>query len=152
MGNRCESAICESRAEAAVSAIWHHIGDGQHYCGCRDAPGAGFEVRHDDDEQSVLVTPENIRISKKAFVAALQYLVEHDHDHHEPCPVRSNSHPLRAGPLCRATRDANANVRCIDYILPILASRRIVHLDDGPPARTWLTHVFLHTEPHAPAP
>lgn len=143
MRNRCESAICESHSEATIDAIWHLIGDGQRYAphGVSDID---FEILHETDRPFVRIVPHDIRIARAAFVVALQFLIENGHDRLSPCEVVSDEDLRRTGLLCRATRDANGGVRCIDYILPILARRRIVAIEVAACRTAWLTHAFLY--------
>ncbi|MBC7206059.1 MAG: hypothetical protein H5U27_06050 [Methyloversatilis sp.] len=144
MRNRCESAICESHSEATIDAIWHLIGDGQRYA-THGAPDIDFEILHETDRPFVRIVPHDIRIARAAFVVALQFLIENGHDRLSPCEVVSDDDLRRTGLLCRATRDANGGVRCIDYILPILAQQRIVAIEVTACRTAWLTHAFLHT-------
>jgi hypothetical protein len=143
MRNRCESAICDSHSEATIDAIWHLIGDGQRYA-THDAPDTDFEILHEADRPAVRIVPHDIRIARAAFVVALQFLIENGHDRLSPCEVESDDDLRRTGLLCRATRDANGGVRCIDYILPVLARHRIVATEVAAFRTVWLTHAFLH--------
>ena len=78
-----------------------------------------------------------VPIQKTAFVAALHYLRQNQHNSSNKCEIRSSSDPAVSGPLCRVSRKYNNGVRCINYILPILASHGIVSIDGTRPNRTW---------------
>lgn len=87
---------------------------------------------------SITISPQNITISKQAFLAALSHLTGNHHTQGNPCQIRSSNTPKKAGPLCQAARKVNNNVRCINYILPILAAAGIVGINGKRPNTTWL--------------
>jgi hypothetical protein len=93
------------------------------------------------DHNSVTIMPQSngLNITRAAFEAALHYLVEFNHTVDNTCEIRSNNRRDDAGPLCIATRGQNHNVRCINYILPILAHNNLVDINgEQRPNTTWL--------------
>lgn len=97
------------------------------------------------DHNSVTIIPQSngLNITRAAFEAALHHLVEFNHTAENTCEIRSNNRRDDAGPLCIATRGQNRNVRCINYILPILAHNNLVGINghrtrEHPRNTTWL--------------
>ena len=70
--------------------------------------------------QKIKIKPPNISITKESFLATLHYLIQNEYHFKNQCEIRSSNSRKSAGPLCIASRDKNSNVRCINYILPIL--------------------------------
>ena len=62
-----------------------------------------------------------LQITTHTFSTAMFYLIRNDHNINHPINLESNDTPNLSGPLCLATRLANNNIRCINYIAPILA-------------------------------
>jgi hypothetical protein len=77
-------------------------------------------------------------ITKASFLATLYYLCQHNHDINNPIKIHSSNSSRKAGPLCQASRNKNSNVRCINYILPILKDFQIVDINSFRPNKTWL--------------
>ena len=67
-----------------------------------------------------LASGNTLSIISGAFTAAMHYLIRNGHDLANAIDIRSNNNPNLCGPLCHITRIKNNNVRCINYILPIL--------------------------------
>lgn len=79
-----------------------------------------------------------ISIQRDAFLATLRYLIENHHIESNRCEIRSSNDINLAGPLCRASRSANNNVRVINYIAPILAAIGFLRIDGNQPNTTWI--------------
>lgn len=87
------------------------------------------------NENSITIVPQRngLIIPRAAFEGALHYLVANNHIANHICEIRS-SNTLR-----RAARAQNRNVRCINYILPILAQNNLIGINGGiNPNTTWL--------------
>jgi hypothetical protein len=120
--------------------IWPELASGQKFRTPDKRRGVDFQVAS--------IAPEHMRIRtigstfvpihRQAFENAIHYLKTSNHYSDNPCAIRSNNDRELAGPLCVASRDGNHNVRCINYILPILESFRIVGIDGKRPNKTWL--------------
>ena len=131
-----ESDMCEI-CEKRVSKIWPEVPKGKLHRTPDLHRGKGFYVEKKSAE-SIRIVPQNILITRSSFVAAIHYLFEDRHYVNNPCQIRSSNSKKKAGPLCIASRDKNSNVRCINYILPILQSFQIVGIDPIQPNKTWL--------------
>ena len=90
------------------------------------------------NENEIRIAPQDISISKESFINALHYLRANQHFINSPCEIRSNNNRNQAGPLCIAARDSNNNVRCINYIVPILRNFGLVGISGNQPNSTWL--------------
>lgn len=97
----------------------------------------------------VSITPENItiktegeteiNINRAAFMAAIDYLQQHNHFTANKVRIGSNKVYEYASHLCRAIRDANgANIMISTYVIPILAEMGLVGIDCSCPNRTWI--------------
>lgn len=120
-----------------VNGVWGNFPVGRNFRTPDASRGKDFEIAHVEDDR-IIIAPQNIIIYREAFVRAIHYLRVHNHDINNPCEVRSNNDYNLAGPLCRASREANQNVRCINYVLPILSILGIVGIDENRPNTTWL--------------
>lgn len=88
---------------------------------------------------AITIAPQNIQINRVSFADALHYLRENHHHTLNPCTIGSNDDPNLAGPLCRAARQNNqGQLRCINYILPILQNNGLVGIGCDQPNTTWL--------------
>jgi hypothetical protein len=92
------------------------------------------------NEKNIHIKPQNITISKESFISALHYLRANHHGRANPCEIKSSNDREHAGPLCRAARDKNNDVRCINYILPILRNYGLVGISGNQPNSTWLVN------------
>jgi hypothetical protein len=102
--------------------------------------GANFSISNINND-SLEITTRNgsiVEISKNAFVDVVHYLNNNNHNQNNQCQIKSSNNPEIAGPLCRISRQYNNNVRCINYILPILAEYGIVGIGPNRPNKTWL--------------
>lgn len=87
--------------------------------------------------QIQLNSGNDMDISRQAFLSANDFLHNSGHNSSRPCPIASNNDHGQAGPLCQATRAANDNVRCINYIVPILAQIGAVSFSGARPNTCW---------------
>jgi len=83
----------------------------------------------------------SLLIFRTSFEEAIDYLNDHGHSVGTKCRIESSSDPVKAGPLCLASR-ANSSVgygpRVITYILPILEQLGVVGIGSAKPNTTWL--------------
>jgi hypothetical protein len=123
-----------------IERIWQILAPGQVFKTPDFLRGANFSISNIvSDRLKIRTKNDNIvSISKDAFVNALYYLNINGHDKKNPCEIRSSTNPELAGPLCRISRQVTSNVRCINYILPILASFNLVAINGNRPNTTWL--------------
>jgi len=128
--------MCRS-CEVHVDGVWLHLAVGQSYRTPDENAGVAFEISK-VSAREIAISPQNILISRQAFSAALHYLCNNRHDAAHPCEIRSNNNPNLAGPLCREARSYNNNIRCINYIVPILAELEIVGIGSARPNTTWV--------------
>ena len=125
--------ICENR----VNGVWESLKVGQSFRTPDLYKGANFSIK-EKFSNKIKISPQNVSISKKSFSSTIHFLLENKHSFNNPCEVRSSNDRSSAGPLCIVSRDQNSNVRCINYILPILQENRLVGIDQGRPNKTWL--------------
>lgn len=79
-----------------------------------------------------------IEINRAALLAALDYLRHNKHIVANKVKIGSNKVYNQAGPLCRATRDANGvNIMVSTYVIPLLAETGLVGIDCCRPNKTW---------------
>jgi len=128
--------MCE-RCEKTISKLWVGLQPGEMYSTPDLARGKVFSV-HEKSVGGIRIDPQNMSITKEAFMATVHYLAENRHYSDNECEIHSSNSRENAGPLCRAARDKNHNVRCINYILPILQKFQIVGIDPARPNKTWL--------------
>jgi len=124
--------------ENALDEVWPQLNQQKQYSTPDSIKGKPFSI-YQISPENIKIVPQNITISRNAFAAAIHYLLENQHNLDHPCEIRSSNSREQAGPLCIAARDQNSDVRCINYILPILQNFNIVELDSGRPNKTWLT-------------
>lgn len=123
--------------ERIVSAAWQEIAEGQRYRTPDLYKGADFTIQT-KETNNIKIAPQNISITKGALIKTIHYLRSNNHDIDKPCEIRSSNNRTTAGPLCIAARDKNNNIRCINYILPILQKNVVVGIDPVRPNTTWL--------------
>ena len=126
--------------EAAINQIWQRLEIGRRYQTPDNTRHAEFEIA-DINDQRILIAPQNIHINRRAFVATLDFLRSNNHSEDNPCIIRSSNDPEFSGRLCAVSRNENDNVRCINYILPILEEFNVVTTDGNRPNRVWLNRV-----------
>ena len=124
--------------EAAINQIWQRLEIGRRYQTPDNIKHAEFEIA-DINDQRILIAPQNIHINRRAFVATLDFLRSNNHSEDNPCIIGSSNDPKSSGELCTVSRSKNDNVRCINYILPILEEFKVVTTDGSRPNRVWLT-------------
>ena len=125
------------RCERIINEIWPKLEIGKRYRTPDLKKGKDFYVE-EKTTQGLKIVPQNISITKEAFLSALHYLIQNEHNFRNQCEIRSSNSRRTSGPLCLTARDKNSNVRCINYILPILQGFQIVGIDPVPPNKTWL--------------
>lgn len=123
--------------DRTINEIWPKLETGKRYRTPDLYKGKDFYIQ-EKTTQALKIVPQNISVSKEAFLSALHYLIQNEHNFGNQCEIRSSNSRKTAGPLCLAARDKNSNVRCINYILPILQGFQIVGIDPIPPNKTWL--------------
>ena len=123
--------------ERKIDEVWRELRSGQTFRTPDFLRGVNFFLNHINNDYWI-INPQNIQISKEAFINTFHYLKSNDHYENNPCEIRSSNNPENAGPLCRTARRVNNNVRCINYILPILAEYEIVGINSNRPNKTWL--------------
>ncbi len=128
--------MCD-QCERIINEIWPKLETGKRYRTPDLNRGKDFLIE-EKTPQGLKIVPQNISITKEAFLSALHYLIQNEHNFRNQCEIRSSNSRRTAGPLCLTARDMNSNVRCINYILPILQGFRIVGIDPVPPNKTWL--------------
>ena len=123
-----------------IDGVWLNLSPGQGFKTPDNMRGSHFAVQSVDSEIIKIKTRRGtlVPIRRQAFENTLHYLRSHDHYLDNPCKIRSSNDRELAGPLCVASRDGNWNIRCINYILPILESSGIVVTDSRRPNKTWL--------------
>ncbi|MFT0213225.1 hypothetical protein VQ643_11580 [Pseudomonas sp. F1_0610] len=104
-----------------------------------NALGKEFSIKEVTEECVVLDSSNNnaIYISIDAFTAANTYLHENKHDINSPVPLGGSQGDEQGGELCKTTRALNKNVRCITYIVPILAEFGAVAFTGTRPNSCW---------------
>ena len=128
--------MCE-HCQKIMNKIWLKLKIGRRYRTPDLYKGKDFCIE-EKSSISIKIKPQNISITKKSFLAVLHYLIQNEHHFKNQCEIRSSNSRKAAGPLCLASRDKNSNVRCINYILPILQNFQIVGIDPVRPNKTWL--------------
>jgi hypothetical protein len=128
--------MCQ-QCEKTIDDMWRKLQVGQTFKTPDLYRGIDFQISKKDTDQ-LEISPQNISINKSAFLATVHYLRINDHDMDSPCEIRSSNNRSTAGPLCIAARDQNSNIRCINYILPILQKNVVVGINPVRPNSTWL--------------
>lgn len=129
-----------SQCEQDIENLWSRIRGGQQFRTPDIQRGAVFHILNIDTNEMTIQTQNGtlVPIRKSAFLAALHYLHANKHNKDHGCEIRSSNDPASAGPLCKASRDENGDVRCINYIVPILEASNIVAVDGNRPNKTWI--------------
>ena len=120
-----------------IDGVWKNLSAQQIFQTPDGARGISYTIAT-VDSSGINISPQNIRINKKAFSATIHYLKRKRHDRDHPIRIQSSNDPTMAGPLCTISRNKNNGVRCINYILPILNNLRIVGVDSRRPNKTWI--------------
>ena len=128
--------MCD-HCDRIISEIWPKLETGKRYRTPDLNKGKDFYIE-EKTTQGLKIVPQNISVTKQAFLSALHYLIQNEHIFRNQCEIRSSNSRRTAGPLCLTARDKNSNVRCINYILPILQGFQIVGIDPVAPNKTWL--------------
>lgn len=128
--------MCD-RCDRIINKMWPKLETGKRYRTPDLYKGKDFYIE-EKTSRGLKIVPQNISVTKEAFLSALHYLIQNEHNFRNQCEIRSSNSRKTAGPLCLISRDENSNVRCINYILPILQGFQIVGIDPVRPNRTWL--------------
>jgi hypothetical protein len=123
--------------ENIVSDLWKKLQISQQFRTPDLYKGKDFKIEEKSNIQ-IKIQPQNIVIRREAFSAAIHYLRENNHNMKTPCEIRSSNSAKLSGPLCKAARLQNNNVRCINYILPIFQKNVIAGVNPVRPNTTWL--------------
>ena len=123
-----------------IEDIWLELEEDQDYRTPDHNVGEVFSIT-EVNENNIRIKSQNIIISKKSFISALHYLRANHHGRTNPCEIRSNNDKKHAGPLCKVAHDENNNVRCINYILPILRNYGLVGISGNQPNSTRLVNL-----------
>jgi hypothetical protein len=129
--------MCSS-CDVQIDGVWTHLAVGQSYTTPDAIAGVPFTISR-LAANSIQISPQGVTVTREAFSDALHYLRANRHDQHNPCEIRSSDDPVLAGSLCSAARSRNANVRCINYVLPVLAALSIVGTGSARPNTAWVT-------------
>jgi len=117
--------------------VWRSVVVGQRFRTPDLHQGRWFRIGEKTPER-LTVLPQRVSVSKTAFAAAIHFLLTHRHGAKAPCEIRSSNDRAVAGPLCLAARNGNGDVRCINYILPILQHHAVVGINPQRPNTVWL--------------
>ncbi|MFH0974850.1 MAG: hypothetical protein V1874_03610 [Spirochaetota bacterium] len=128
--------MCE-HCQNIIEKVWSKLEEGRQFRTPDLYKGKNFFIK-EKYNQKITITPQNISITKESFSSTLHYLFQNDHYFKNQCEIRSSNSEKAAGPLCLVSRDKNSNVRCINYILPILQNYQIVDIYQKRPNKTWL--------------
>jgi hypothetical protein len=123
--------------ENYVQTKWRELLVGQQFRTPDNLNGEPFHISN-IDPTAIRIEPQAIGIAREAFIDTIHHLQQNGYFTGNPCAIGSSNTPAQSGPLCTASRQANDNVRCINYILPILADWGKVGIDGTRPNRTWL--------------
>jgi hypothetical protein len=121
----------------AVDLIWRSFKQGDTYTTPDKLKGVPFTISLIEHDR-IHILPQNLSIQRNAFVATVEYLQQNEHTPGKRCEIRSNNDRIKAGPLCQASRKENGNIRCINYIVPILKKFGVVDCDGNQPNTVWL--------------
>lgn len=120
-----------------TEAVWRNVAVGHRFRTPDLYKGKDFAIQEITKEK-LIISSQNISVSKSAFIAAIHFLKSNDNDIDSPCEIRSSNDRAAAGPLCLAARNENDGVRCINYVLPILQKNAVVGINPVRPNTTWL--------------
>ena len=123
--------------EKDINRVWASLKEGDTFRTPDNLKGAFFAISLIETDK-VWIDPQRIFINRNAFIAALYYLMRKQNYVNNQCEIRSNNNSKNAGPLCQASRNENNNVRCINYIIPILKTKSIVDYSGERPNKVWL--------------
>jgi hypothetical protein len=87
---------------------------------------------------SIILNSGNpLTVTRQAFFAANDFLINNNHNSNNPALIGSSNEDDESGPLCLATKEKNSNVRCINYIVPILTQIGAVGFSGNNPNTCW---------------
>lgn len=119
-----------------IEQVWDNLRVGDRFKTPDDQKGVYFSISRISSDM-ISIRPQGIAITRSAFEAALNYLWENNCHAGNKCEIMSKNDRREAGPLCQASRDENNNVRCINYIVPILKANGIVDFSGDRPNKVW---------------
>lgn len=128
--------MCSS-CDIQIDGVWSRLHINQTYVTPDEKRGTIFRKTSIDDK-TLKISPQNIFIKRFAFSAVLHYLRKNRHDHTNPCRIGSNKDPAFSSPLCLVAREKNNNVMCINYILSVLDTLKIVDINGSRPNTAWV--------------
>ena len=135
-GLKSETKMC-NQCEKILNRIWPLLDADKRYRTPDRCKGKDFYIK-EMTRQGLEIVPQNVSITREAFLSTLHFLIQNEHYFSNQCEIRSSNSRKTAGPLCLTSRDNNSNVRCINYILPILQGFQIIGIDSGRPNKTWI--------------
>ncbi len=124
--------------EKEISRVWEGLKRGDTFRTPDNSRGVIFSIARVNADKLFIHPQQGVSIHHSAFIAALDYLLETNSGVTNKCEIRSSNDSRKAGPLFRASRDKNNNVRCINYIVPILRAYGIVDCSGDRPNKVWL--------------
>jgi hypothetical protein len=104
-----------------------------------NAVGVPFSViaNNVDNVEVQLNSGNSMNICHSALFTTMLFLIRNGHDLLHPVNIESNDNPVLSGPLCTASRLQNNNIRCINYVLPILSHFGYVGISGTRPNSCW---------------
>ncbi|MFC1817144.1 hypothetical protein ACFL0M_14685 [Thermodesulfobacteriota bacterium] len=120
-----------------INRVWAKLKKGNTFRTPDNLRGTNFSIALIQADR-ILIDPQKIFIHRKAFIAALDYLFSNKNNVINKCEIKSNNDSEKAGPLCRASRKENHNIRCINYIIPILKANKLIDYSSDRPNKVWL--------------
>lgn len=125
---------------AAIDSIWLRTAEPRQLFTPDDSVSRSFNITASSQSTITIITERGstLVLQRAAFHSTLRYLILNSHRAENPCEIRSNDAYEDAGPLCRASRDANGRTRVINYIAPILADVGFITINGNRPNSVWL--------------
>ncbi|MFD1261257.1 hypothetical protein [Entomomonas asaccharolytica] len=124
-------------------SLWSQLRISQSFWIVDDIINEEFWIVDIDDITLEIRPQQNIKITKHAFVAVIDYLVEHNHFIDNACEVRTGDTYERSVPLSRVVQEANPYMTecCLNYVLAILKALGIVDITATRLNRVWLVEL-----------
>ncbi len=121
-------------------SLWPQLQISQSFWIIDDIVNEEFWIVDIDDITLEIRPQQNIKITKQAFVAVIDYLVEHNHFIDNTCEVKTGDTYERSVPLSRVVQEANPYMeQCsLNYVLAILKALGIVEVSGTRLNRVWL--------------
>jgi len=130
----------EALLDTALNAAWLKICEPRKLSTPDKTAGKSFSVVSSDQNSVEIMTngDSKILIQRAAILAALRYLIQHQHNQNNPCEIRSDQNLEKAGELCKITSEKNSGTLVITYIVPMLASAGLANFSGDRPNKVWL--------------